>query len=66
MGAIKKRGIRHIDRLMQVFLEIAEDVNQDASDRLAAAKEASTIIKARKPSPHDKKKQAIKKMLGEK
>lgn len=64
MAAIKKRGVRHIDRLMQVFLEIAEDTNQDAQARLAAAKEASTLVKARKSSTHDKKKQAIQKMLG--
>lgn len=64
MTARKRPGVRHVDRLMQVLLEIAEDPNQDAHDRLAAAKEATTIIKNRRSPTHDKKKKAIEKMIG--
>lgn len=59
-----KRGVKHIDRLMHVLLEIAENPSEDPINRLAAAKEAATLVKVRKPPKHDKKKLAIQKMMG--
>jgi len=59
-----KRGVKHIDRLMHVLLEIAENPAEDPMNRLAAAKEAATLVKVRKPPKHDKKKLAIQKMMG--
>lgn len=64
MAYEKKRGVKHVDRLMHVLLEIAENPSEDPMNRLAAAKEAATLVKNRRAPKHDKKKAAIQRMLG--
>lgn len=62
----KRKGVRHIDRLLQVLLAVAEDTDQDARTRLEASKQALTVLQRRNPPKRDKKKEAIEKMIGKK
>ena len=58
--------LRHVDRLMRVALEIAEDARQDPSDRIRALDLATQLLDRRKKPVRKKEKKStsIEKMLG--